>query len=133
MLKIKDTYLVGRKVNLKNGSIWTLWKDPIHNEIPLCVQFPILFDLCIDKDCTIKEALDANLVIHFRRTLRGENLVHWNAIKERMWALNLSADSDFISWSLNQNKIFSTKSVYHWLERNLAGSHNKWIWKLKFH
>jgi hypothetical protein len=30
-----------------------------------------------------------------------------------------------------QKKVFSTKSLYHWLERNLAGSHNKWIWKAK--
>jgi hypothetical protein len=116
---------------MRNGSICRLWKDSILDEIPLCTQFPILFDLCIDKDCTIKEAMDANPMIHFRRNLRGDNLVHWNAIKERLWALNLSIDNDFISWSLNQNKTLSTKFVYHWLEINLAGSHNKWIWKAK--
>jgi hypothetical protein len=85
----------------------------------------------MEKDCTIKDALDANLVFPFRRTLRGLNLAQWNAIKEKLSALNLSTDNDFISWSLNQNNIFSTKSMYHWLERNLAGSHNKWIWKAK--
>jgi hypothetical protein len=47
-------------------------------------------------------------------------------------ALDVSMDNDFISWILNQNKILSTKSVYHWLEKNLARSHNKWIWKAKF-
>jgi hypothetical protein len=85
----------------------------------------------MEKDCTVKDALDAKLLFPFRRTLRGLNLAQWNAIKEKLSALNLSTDNDFISWSLNQNNIFSTKSMYHWLERNLAGSHNKWIWKAK--
>jgi hypothetical protein len=31
-------------------------------------------------------------------------------------AMNLPFEQDFIGWSLNQNKIFSTKSVYKWLE-----------------
>jgi hypothetical protein len=131
LLKIKDTYLVGRKINLRNGSICRRWKDSILDEIPFCNKFPNLFDLCMDKDCTINEAMDANLVIHFRRTSRGDNLMHWNAMKDRLRTLIISTDNDFISWPLNQNKIFSTKSVYHWLERNLTGSHNKWIWKAK--
>jgi hypothetical protein len=29
------------------------------------------------------------------------------------------------------NAKFSTKSVYYWLEKDLAGSNNKWIWKTK--
>jgi hypothetical protein len=76
LLKIKDTYMVGRKINLKNGNICRLWKDSILDEIPFCIQFPNLFDLRMEKDCTIKEALYVNLVNHFRRTLRGDNLMH---------------------------------------------------------
>jgi hypothetical protein len=76
LLKIKSTYLVGRKVNLRNGNICRLRQDSINNEIPFCIQFPNLFDLCLEKVCTIKEALDSNLVIPFRRTLRGDNLLH---------------------------------------------------------
>jgi hypothetical protein len=38
---------------------------------------------------------------------------------------------DGVVWGLTPNKRFSTKSVYQCLERNIAGSHNKWIWKAK--
>jgi hypothetical protein len=64
--------------------------------------------------------LDANFVVPFRRTLRGDNLNHLNAIKDKLLALDISMDNDFISWILNQNKILSTKSVYHWLEKKLS-------------
>jgi hypothetical protein len=62
---------------------------------------------CQVKDCTIKDVLDADFVISFRTTLRGDILGLWHAIKWKVLALNLSLES--ISWSLNPNKIFSTK------------------------
>jgi hypothetical protein len=128
---VKDTYMVGRKVNLRKGNICRLWQDSISGETPLSLQFPELFDLCLEKDCTILDASISDFEIPFRRTLRGDNLLHWNAIKDSLRNLPRSDDSDFITWSLNPKKCFSTKSVYLWLERNLAGSHNKWIWKAK--
>jgi hypothetical protein len=40
-------------------------------------------------------------------------------------------ENDKITWSLNKNAIFSTRSIYTLLEKNLAGSHYNWIWKSK--
>jgi hypothetical protein len=39
--------------------------------------------------CRYLRNLDANLVIHFTRTLRGDNLLRWNAIKDRFRTLVL--------------------------------------------
>jgi hypothetical protein len=75
--------------------------------------------------------MDENLVIPYRRTLRGGNLNHWVPIKKNLLALSLSIDLDSISWSLNHNNFFSTKSVYQLPGRNLARSHNKWIGKAR--
>jgi hypothetical protein len=36
-----------------------------------------------------------------------------------------------VVWGLAANKIFTTKSMYQNLERNLSGASNKWIWKSK--
>jgi hypothetical protein len=101
--------MVGRKISLGNGNTCRPWKDSINDDIPLCEKYPQLFDLCQSRDLTIKNALDANLVVPIRRTLRGENLEHWLIITENMLSLNLS---DASNWSLNQNKLFSTKYVY---------------------
>jgi hypothetical protein len=46
LLKVKDTYLVGRKTKLGNGNICRLWKNSINNERPLCETYPILFEIC---------------------------------------------------------------------------------------
>jgi hypothetical protein len=129
LLKVKDTYMVGRKINLRKGNICRLWQDSISGDPPFSLQFPKLFDLCLEKDCAILDASVSDCEIPFRRTLRGDNLLHWNAIKDSLRNLPRSNDSDFITWSLNPKKCFSTMSVYLCMERNLAGSHNKWIWK----
>jgi hypothetical protein len=125
--------MAGRKVVLGNGNICRLWKDHFIDTSPLCEQFPVLFDLCQSQDISLKDALDLDLAIPLRRILRGENLNTWNTVKTKLLELNLSTSPDSIHWSLNQNRIFSTKSVYIWLQRNLAGSHNRWIWKAKIH
>jgi hypothetical protein len=43
--------------------------------------------------------------------------------------INLNASPDVVKWSLGKSEIFSTKSIYQFLERNISGPHNKWIWK----
>jgi hypothetical protein len=49
LLKVKDTYMVGRKVNLRKGNICRLWQDSISGETLLSLQFRELFDLCLEK------------------------------------------------------------------------------------
>lgn len=96
---------------------------------PFCVQFPVLFDLCQSQDCTVKDASDAGFAIPFRRNLSGILLSQWNEIIDKVSTLIISSSPDSVQWGLGKNKIFSTRSMYTWLEKNLAGSSNKWIWR----
>jgi hypothetical protein len=111
LLKVKDTYLVGRKIKLGNGNICRLWKDSINNERPLCETYPVLFDICQEQDITVKDALDKDLIIPFRRTLRGDSLNRWNDIKTFLTSLVLTDNPDSVFWSLNENKLFSKISL----------------------
>jgi hypothetical protein len=131
ILKVKDTYFAGRKVVLNNGNITRLWKDPIMGEQPFCEKFPVLFNLCQVQDCTVKSCKEANFEIPFRRHLRGELLDQWQHILNTLLLAPSHDENDRITWSLNKNAIFSTKSIYTFLEKNLAGSHYNWIWKSK--
>jgi hypothetical protein len=131
LLKVKDSYFAGRQVNLGNGSITRLWEDPILGNPPYRDQFPTLYDLCQQKNCSIKHCVERNFNILFRRRLRGDLLSQWNSMVELVKDIPLTNSDDWISWSLNKNGLFSTKSIYTWLEKGLAGSHNKWIWKTK--
>lgn len=36
-----------------------------------------------------------------------------------------------VGWKFTSKKIFTTKSVYEWLERDLARPNYKWVWKAK--
>jgi hypothetical protein len=38
---------------------------------------------------------------------------------------------DKVYWSLNKNGKFSTKSMYIFLEKTIAGANYKWIWSAK--
>jgi hypothetical protein len=131
LIKVRDTYLAGRKVSLGKGNICRLWKDAYMDDVPLCELHPALFDLCQMQDCTVQKCVDSNYVIPFRRRLHGDLLETWHLITSKLENLTLSDTTDKISWSLNRNGIFSTKSVYKLLELPLAGSHSKWIWKAK--
>jgi hypothetical protein len=131
LIKVKDTYLAGRKISLGQGNICRLWKDTYMDDVPLCDLYPVLFDLCQMQDCTVQQCVDSNYVIPFRRRLHGSLLETWNRITSKLENLPLSSTPDRISWKLNRNGIFSTKSVYKFLELPLAGSHNKWIWRTK--
>jgi hypothetical protein len=74
LLKVKDTYLAGRKIKIENGSIARLWKNPIFHDILYAMIFPELFAVCQKQDCTIQEAVAIDFNIPFRRTLRGDLL-----------------------------------------------------------
>jgi hypothetical protein len=34
-----------------------------------------------------------------------------------------------VKWALGKSEVFSTRSIYQFLERDISGAHNKWIWK----
>jgi hypothetical protein len=53
-----------------------------------------------------------NFDIPFRRRLRGDLLAQWNSMVELVNSIPLENNDDWVSWSLNKNALFSTKSVY---------------------
>jgi hypothetical protein len=68
-------------------------------------------------------------VLPFHRRIHGELLEQCNQILQLFGQINLNEDPDNVEWSLGKSEVFSTKSIYQFLERNISGPHNKWIWK----
>ena len=131
LLKVKEMYLVGRKINIESGNIARVWMDPINGLIPFRVQFPQLFSICTNPECTVDKVKLVEPSSFFRRGLNAELADQWRAIRDTVDSLTLSSTSDWVSWRLNQNGKFSTKSVYKWLERSISGCHYRWIWRAK--
>jgi len=55
LLQIRCVYLKGRKIQTNRGDKTLFWLDPWLTHQPLCVMYPILFDLCDMKKCTVLE------------------------------------------------------------------------------
>lgn len=98
----------------------------------LCVSSILcyfLFDICQNQNCTTAELVAADFRLPLRRRLVDNLLVQWNSIVDIVRQPRLNSTPDQVVWGLNKKKVFTTKSVYLWLERNLAGANNKLIWQ----
>jgi hypothetical protein len=129
LLKVKDIYMVGRRVKIKRGNLMRFWKHVWLGETSLEHQFPILFDICQEPEVTFQECIAKNFVISFRRRLHTGILEQWNYIQSKALEVNMDEADDTISWSLNKSGLFTTKSVYKYLESGVCGPNYKWIWK----
>lgn len=72
ILKVREFYLVGRKVNIESGDIARIWHDSIVGLPPFKVQFPMLFDICNDTECTVNRLCQVDDHSFFRRRLNPE-------------------------------------------------------------
>lgn len=71
LLKVKDIYLQGRGVIIKNGEKTRFWLDPWVYKDPICLIAPALFELCDCKDILVANALNGSSIT-FRRWLFGD-------------------------------------------------------------
>jgi hypothetical protein len=67
LLKIKPIYLRGRQIITKNGKHTLFWKDSWLGDKPICVQAPVLFDWCEDKDINVCQFLSKGGQLLFNR------------------------------------------------------------------
>lgn len=65
LLKVKDLYMVGRKIKTEFGNLTRVWKDSVNGLIPFNVQFPRLYDICIDQECTADTSSFFSVSIQF--------------------------------------------------------------------
>ena len=112
IMKVKDVYMAGRKVNINKGDLARVWHDPWVDNGILRERFPVLYDICQDQDYTIASFVDNDYNLPFRRRLFGELEEQWKWMVCEAKKLHLNENPDAISWSLNRGGRFTTKSVY---------------------
>ena len=81
--------------------------------------------------CTVKHFVDCGRVMRFRRRLHGGLELQWRSILEKFNEIHLSDEDDMVYWGLAKNKVFSTKSMYDFLEKDLVGPDNRLIWNAR--
>lgn len=66
LLKIRHFYLKGRKYNVKNGKDISFWCHCWLDDNPICLQYPVLYDLCVHKEISVFEVASQGWVIQFK-------------------------------------------------------------------
>jgi hypothetical protein len=66
LLKVKEIYLNGRKVELKRGNLVRFWLDPWLDNIPLNESHPLLFNISLVPDVTFEHVVQSVFNIPFR-------------------------------------------------------------------
>jgi hypothetical protein len=57
---------------------------------PLCVQYPVLFDLYVEKNCSVQNVVVAEWVVRFRIQLQGLVREQWYDLAARLNTISLT-------------------------------------------
>ena len=131
LLKVKEMYMARRKVIVNNGNVARLWHDPIGTHQPLGVAYPTLFSIANYQEDTIAQFTKRASGDAFRRRLNADMSHQLSEVKKILAGINTSAGPDKIVWGTVPNGKYTTKSMYSYLERDLAGCDFRWIWRAR--
>lgn len=96
LIKIKELYLQGRGIRIKNGQNTRFWFDPWLYELPIYQIAPILFLLCEQKEACVAEVKTGKIQISFSRWLTNELQTCWDLITDDVNNFQLQDDRDEI-------------------------------------
>ncbi|WMV40242.1 hypothetical protein MTR67_033627 [Solanum verrucosum] len=124
------------KIKVGNGGRTLFWEDKWVDQVILRNRFPILFNMSLQKEATIREMRDnQGWDLRFRRHLNDWEV---NKIVELLNILgqykDLNTDEDNLFWNPDEQGRFSIGSAYRSSQRpgtHIGGWPWKMIWKVK--
>ncbi|WMV40391.1 hypothetical protein MTR67_033776 [Solanum verrucosum] len=124
------------KIKVGNGGRTLFWEDKWVDQVTLRNRFPILFNMSLQKEATIREMRDnQGWDLRFRRHLNDWEV---NKIVELLNILgqckDLNTDEDNLFWNPDEQGRFSVGSTYRSSQRpgtHIGGWPWKMIWKVK--
>jgi hypothetical protein len=115
--------------SIKDGTQICFWEDSWLGNHPLSKQYPALYSI---SDIIAVVMATSPPDVTFRRDLIGPRLLAWNALLQRLEAIQLSIGPDKFRWNLYPNEKFSVGSLYSAIiQSDISVNNNKKIWKMK--
>ena len=131
LLKVKNIYLRGRSIRTKNGKNTIFWTDTWFDDKPLCLSYPVLYDLCTNKNITVFDFLRDNGRISFSRWLPPILFTSSLEVVNKVFTFHFENSQDKAKWKWNGNEKFSTRSIYDHISHGTNRASFKHIWKSK--
>lgn len=111
--KVKHLFKWGAIHNVESGKQTKFWSDVWLGEVPIKISYPELFEISSEPEATVAEVNKEGVwLIYFRRALTSEQMRMWEHLTDRLMEINLTDERDKVSWALEKNRIFSTRSLY---------------------
>jgi hypothetical protein len=88
--------------------------------VPLCSSIPVVYELCVEKNLTVKEFYEKRGVLNFRRWLPAILNAQWISVCEAILSAPLCEGEDEWEWKTGKNGKFLVKSM----SDQLAGADN---------
>jgi hypothetical protein len=107
----------GRQVIIKNGEHTFFWKDSWLGDKPICVQAPVLFDWCEDKDINVYQFLSKGGQLLFNRWLPPMLFECCLDIINQAFSFSYENCNDIIKWKWGGKGHFTSKFVYDHLQK----------------
>ena len=124
-MRVKPEFLRWGKFKLGNGSAIRFCEDTWLGNEPLKNQYPALYNVVRKKSALISSVLTSiPLNVSFRRSLVANNLLSWHQLVSRVMNIQLQDQSDSFVWSLQQNRLFSVRSMYRAITATNIIPHN---------
>jgi len=131
LLKIRPVYLKGRSTKVRNGKSTLFWEEPWLKSKPLCVLYPVLYDLCTDKGISVHQFILKHAQLYFSRWLPVTLFGPWVSLIDEVYSYPFENEEDTISWKMHKSGGFSTRSVYDLMTSGDTGHPFSHIWKAR--
>jgi hypothetical protein len=84
MLHVKDIYLSGRSMKVRNGERTHFWGDSWCGSTPLKDQFPLFLNIYNEFDVTVAEAATRGWIFSYRRWLSADLIIQDTNLREKL-------------------------------------------------
>jgi hypothetical protein len=108
------------KFQTNNGRIVSFWHDIWFGDKPLCQEYPILYELCDERDSSVYQVQQKGWVVGFRSHLPNILRAQWYELADRLNHVVLSGGQGMAIWKWSPLNKFIVKLVYAQLTKNDA-------------
>jgi hypothetical protein len=116
---------------LGNGKKTNFRDDAWYTRNPLKHKFIGLFEICEQQHISVQEASNNHWNLRYRRWFDEDQQNHLVCMRNILLTYPLGEGEDKPVWNLNENKIFTMKSVFKKLTKNWRNINFKYLWKEK--